>query len=145
MPKSTINAYINPRNKDEQPLIVRHVAKLKPTLTEHRTKSLVICLRWISSTWIRPTSFAQGSRTKWIESTLMRSDSTCAKMVKPIFLSTARSHLFGSPNTSPTSAKSCSYVCASSSTMGSSCQEAVRWKDRHLANRKVHSRSAQQC
>jgi hypothetical protein len=34
MPKSTINTYIHPRSKDEAPLIIRHVSRLHPTLTE---------------------------------------------------------------------------------------------------------------
>jgi hypothetical protein len=34
MAKSTLHYYIHPRNKDEEALIVRHVSKLHPTLTE---------------------------------------------------------------------------------------------------------------
>jgi hypothetical protein len=34
MAKTTIHQYIHPRNKAEQPLIIRHISKLHPTLTD---------------------------------------------------------------------------------------------------------------
>jgi hypothetical protein len=45
MAKTTIHQYIHPRNKEEKPLIVRHVSKLHPTLTDqNKMERYLFCM-----------------------------------------------------------------------------------------------------
>jgi hypothetical protein len=73
MAKSTINQYIHPRSADEQPLIIRHVSKLKPTLTEkNKVERYLFCadqLNFATRHLVRPRFLDQMDRVhideKW--------------------------------------------------------------------------------